>query len=109
VSGVELVSLSEGLDFSTTAGKLLYQVISAFSEFERDAIRERIRGGLRNARSKGRRLGRPRLPVDASKIAALRSQGHSLRAIATEIGCSHALVNKTLSDSRSANAAKVKA
>jgi DNA invertase Pin-like site-specific DNA recombinase len=108
-SGVELVSLSEGLDFSTTAGKLLYQVISAFSEFERDAIRERIRGGLRNARSKGRRLGRPRMILDTARIAALRSQGRSLRAIAIELGCSHALVNKTLSNSQPASTANAEA
>jgi DNA invertase Pin-like site-specific DNA recombinase len=56
---VELVSFSEGLDFTTTTGKLLYQVLSAFAEFERDCIRERVRAGMRNARSKGKRIGRP--------------------------------------------------
>jgi DNA invertase Pin-like site-specific DNA recombinase len=50
---VELVSFSEGLDFTTTTGKLLYQVLSAFDEFERDCIRERVRAGIRNARAKG--------------------------------------------------------
>jgi DNA invertase Pin-like site-specific DNA recombinase len=56
---VELVSFSEGLDFTTTTGKLLYQVLSAFAEFERDCIRERVRAGMRNARAKGRPIGRP--------------------------------------------------
>jgi DNA invertase Pin-like site-specific DNA recombinase len=56
---VELVSFSEGLDFTTTTGKLLYQVLSAFAEFERDCIRERVRAGMRNARAKGKRIGRP--------------------------------------------------
>ena len=51
---VELVSFSEGLDFTTTTGKLLYQVLSAFAEFERDCIRERVRAGMRNARAKGK-------------------------------------------------------
>jgi DNA invertase Pin-like site-specific DNA recombinase len=51
---VELVSFSEGLDFNTTTGRLLYQVTSAFVEFERDCIRERVRGGMRNARAKGK-------------------------------------------------------
>ena len=94
------MSLSEGLDFSTTTGKLLYQVISAFSEFERDAIRERIHGGLRNARAKGRKLGRPLLTLDTAKIAGLRAEGHSLRAIAARLGRSHARVNKSLAESR---------
>jgi DNA invertase Pin-like site-specific DNA recombinase len=49
------------LDFSTTTGKLLYQVISAFAEFERDCIRGRVRGGMRNARVKGKQIGRPAL------------------------------------------------
>jgi len=47
--GIELVSFCEGLDFTTTTGKLLFQIISAFAEFERDCIRERVRAGLRNA------------------------------------------------------------
>ena len=59
VCNVELVSFSEGLDFTTTTGKLLYQVLSAFAEFERDCIRERVRAGMRNARAKGARIGRP--------------------------------------------------
>ena len=41
--GIELVSFSEGLDFTTTTGKLLFQIISTFAEFERDCIRERVR------------------------------------------------------------------
>jgi DNA invertase Pin-like site-specific DNA recombinase len=57
--GVELVSFSEGLDFTTTTGKLLFQIISAFAEFERDCIRERVLAGTRNARAKGKRIGRP--------------------------------------------------
>ncbi len=52
--GVELISFSEGLDFATTVGKLLYQMISAFAEFERDCIRERVRAGMRNARAHGK-------------------------------------------------------
>lgn len=57
--GIELVSFSEGLDFATTTGKLLFQIISAFAEFERDCIRERVRAGMRNVKAKGKRIGRP--------------------------------------------------
>lgn len=85
---VELISFSEGLDFTTTTGKLLYQVISAFAEFERDCIRERVRAGLRNARAVGKNLGRPRVVVDASRIADLRAQGRSWREITAETGIS---------------------
>ena len=86
--GVELISFSEGLDFTTTTGKLLYQVISAFAEFERDCIRERVTAGLRNARAKGKRLGRPRVVVDAFRIGVLRAQGRSWREITAETGVS---------------------
>ena len=52
-------SFSEELDFTTTTGKLLFQIISAFAEFERDCIRERVLASMRNARAKGKRIGRP--------------------------------------------------
>ena len=84
--GVELISFSEGLDFTTTTGKLLYQVISAFAEFERECIRERVKAGLRNARAKGKRIGRPPAIVDAPRIAQRRAQGASWREIAEEFG-----------------------
>jgi len=84
--GVELISFSEGLDFTTTTGKLLYQVISAFAEFERDCIRERVRAGMRNARAKGKRIGRPPVVVDGAEVARLKAQNHSWREIAEELG-----------------------
>ena len=94
--GVELISFSEGLDFTTTTGKLLYQVISAFAEFERDCIRERVRAGLRNARAKGKRLGRPKILVDVSRIAVLRGQGRSWREITAETGTSKGTAQRAL-------------
>jgi DNA invertase Pin-like site-specific DNA recombinase len=60
---VQLISFGEGLDFTTTAGKLFYTLLGAFAEFERDTIRERVKAGLRNARAKGIRLGRAPLRV----------------------------------------------
>ncbi len=84
--GVELISFSEGLDFTTTTGKLLYQVISAFAEFERDCIRERVMAGMRNARACGKRIGRPPKAVDPSRIRELRAQGTSWRKIAEKLG-----------------------
>ncbi len=83
--GVELISFSEGLDFTTTSGKLLYQVISAFAEFERDCIRERVQAGMRNARARGKRIGRPPVVVDASEVARLRAKEASWREIAEQL------------------------
>jgi|SRR4029077_464700 DNA invertase Pin-like site-specific DNA recombinase len=94
--GVELISFSEGLDFTTTTGKLLYQVISAFAEFERDCIRERVTAGLRNARAKGKCLGRPRVVVDAPRIGVLRAKGRSWSEITAETGISKGTAQRAL-------------
>jgi DNA invertase Pin-like site-specific DNA recombinase len=97
---VALISFGEGLDFSTSMGKLFYQLSGAFAEFERDCIRERVKAGLRNARAKGKRLGRPCVSVDVARIGRLRIQGRSVREIASELGYSRGLVHKSLANSR---------
>ncbi len=79
--GIEFVSLSEQVDTSTPTGKMIFTVLGAVAELERSLIAERVRAGLRNARAKGRRLGRPRKAVDASRVAQMRAQGASWRAI----------------------------
>src|SRR5499425_1886728 len=86
VLGIEFVSLSESLDTATPAGRMVFTVLGAVAELERSLITERVRAGLRNARAKGKRLGRPRKHVDSERLAALRSQGLGWRAVATELG-----------------------
>ena len=86
--GIEFVSLSEQLDTSTPTGTMVFTVLGAVAELERSLIAERVRSGLRNAKAKGKRLGRPRKVVDASKIATLRAQGRSWRTIARQLGMS---------------------
>jgi DNA invertase Pin-like site-specific DNA recombinase len=86
--GIEFVSLSEQLDTSTPTGKMVFTVLGAVAELERSLIAERVRAGLRNAKAKGKRLGRPRKVIDAAKIATLRAQGHSWRTIARQLGIS---------------------
>lgn len=66
---------------STPAGKMVFTVLGAVAELERSLIVERVRAGLRNARAKGKRLGRPPKDLDTEKIAAPRRQGISWRAI----------------------------
>src|ERR1700756_3435761 len=86
--GVEFVSFSEQMDTTTPAGKMVFTVLGAVAELERSLIVERVKAGLRNARAKGKRLGRPRTFVDAAKIGRLHSQGRSIREIADELGYS---------------------
>jgi len=96
--GIDFVSYSEQMDTSTPAGKVVFTVLGAVAELERSLIVERVRAGLRNARAKGKRLGRPRVVVDAVRIGRLHSQGRSIREIADELGYSRGLVHKTLSN-----------
>jgi DNA invertase Pin-like site-specific DNA recombinase len=86
--GIDFVSFSEQMDTSTPAGKMVFTVLGAVAELERSLIVERVRAGLRNARAKGKTLGRPRVAVDASRIAALRASGLSWPKIAAELGVS---------------------
>ena len=75
--GVAFVSLRDSLDLSTPSGRFMFQIVGAMAEFERALIQERVRAGIRNARAKGKRLGRPRVFVDATRIASLRAQDRS--------------------------------
>jgi len=84
--GIEFVSLSEQVDTSTPTGKMVFTVLGAVAELERSLIAERVRAGLRNAKAKGKRLGRPRVNVDLARIGNLRSEGRSWAAVATEMG-----------------------
>jgi DNA invertase Pin-like site-specific DNA recombinase len=86
--GVAFVSLSEQIDTTTPTGKMIFTVLGAVAELERSLIAERVRAGLRNARAKGKQLGRPRVVVDTARIRALRAQGLSWPAIARETGLS---------------------
>jgi hypothetical protein len=70
-------SFRDNLDLSTPSGRLMFQIIGAMAEFERSLIQERVRAGLRNARAKGKKFGRPRVEIDAVRVAALRRDGLS--------------------------------
>jgi DNA invertase Pin-like site-specific DNA recombinase len=84
--GIHFVSLSESIDTSTPAGKLVFTVLGAVAELERSLIVERVKAGIRNARAKGKRLGRPRVFPDARRIAVLREEGLSWAKIAERLG-----------------------
>jgi DNA invertase Pin-like site-specific DNA recombinase len=84
--GIEFVSLSEQVDTSTPTGKMIFTVLGAVAELERSLIAERVRAGLRNARAKGKRLGRPKSLLDPGKVVSMRAQGATWRAIGTALG-----------------------
>jgi len=79
--GVAFVSIHEQIDTSSPTGRVVFAVVAAMAEFEREILRERVKAGLSRARERGVRLGRP-LKLDALEILRLRRDGLSVRAIA---------------------------
>ncbi len=97
--GVDFVSLRDNLDLSTPSGRLMFQIIGAMAEFERALIQERVKAGMRNARAKGRRIGRPPQTPLSSELRTViadtyASGGTSLRALAKKFGTSLATVQR---------------
>jgi DNA invertase Pin-like site-specific DNA recombinase len=86
--GIEFVSLSEQVDTSTPTGKMVFTVLGAVAELERSLIVERVRAGIKNARAKGKRLGRPRKIPNTDQINQLRANGASWRAVGIALGVS---------------------
>lgn len=90
--GVAFVSLNEGIDATTPAGKLQMHILGAIAEFERARIAERVRTGLARVRASGKRLGRPPQIVDANAIE--RTQHLSVRQAATSLGIARSVLQR---------------
>src|SRR5262249_10461063 len=95
--GVAFVSLGEGIDCTTPAGKLQMHILAALAEFEREGIQERVLAGLERARVQGKPLGRPR-----THRAAVAVPGGSVRAAAKAWGVSKSTAARWISASRPA-------
>jgi putative DNA-invertase from lambdoid prophage Rac len=98
-TGVAFVSLSEGIDATTPAGRLQLHVLGAIAEFERDRIRERVVAGLDRVRRQGKRLGRPERQTPESVLAPVR--GMPIREAARRLGVSPATAHRWLSQKTS--------
>jgi len=98
--GIEFVSLTEGVDTSTPMGKMVFTVLGAVAELERSLIVERVKAGLRNARAKGKRLGRPPKGIDWRSISALRAAGTTWRDVAEKMEISVRTARRTVAKVR---------
>ena len=92
---VAFVSVRDQIDLTTSTGRLMLHLLGAFSQFEADLIRDRVRAGLMAARAKGLKLGRPR-SISAGEVHRLRRDGLSIRQIAGRLKVSKSAVHKTL-------------
>jgi len=83
-------SITENIDTTSSAGRMMMQMVGAFAEFERAMIRERVLAGLARAKEQGTRLGRRRIEdADAAKAVAIRAapgSGKGIRRIAFKVG-----------------------
>ena len=93
--GIEFISVKDNIDMSTAAGRLLFQILGSFAEFEAAVIKERVISGLANARSKGIKLGRP-YKQGHSVVKKMRADGKTVREIAEHTGLSTKTIYRTL-------------
>jgi DNA invertase Pin-like site-specific DNA recombinase len=95
--GVSFVSYMENLDFTSASGKLMFNILASFAQFERDIISDRVRAGILNAKSKGIRVGRkPITPGEHDRIVKLKKEGFSIRQISKQVRLAVGTVHKTL-------------
>ena len=94
--GILFISYNENIDTSSPLGQALFTIVSAVAQLERDLIRERVSAGIRNARAKGKKFGRPTRTVDRDRILRLRAEGKSLRQIAENLGVGYGTIRERL-------------
>jgi DNA invertase Pin-like site-specific DNA recombinase len=97
--GVAFISLGEGIDCTTPAGKLQLHILAALAEFERGRIRERVMAGLQRAKAQGRKLGRPR-----TRPAQIDVPGGTVRAAAKAWGVSKTTAAKWIASGQTPTA-----
>jgi DNA invertase Pin-like site-specific DNA recombinase len=95
--GIDFVSLSESIDTSTPMGKMIFTVLGAVAELERNLIKERVHMGICRARKEGKQLGRPKRIFDKNKAQTML-QSMSIREVARQLGVSRGVVERALSN-----------
>jgi len=98
---VDLFLHQQGIDTTTPAGKMMFQLLGVFSEFEKAMIKERVYAGLARARAQGKKLGRPRVSLEVeNKIKELRSTGKGIRRIASELRVGVSTVKRVIDEQK---------
>jgi DNA invertase Pin-like site-specific DNA recombinase len=90
--GIGFISLGEGIDLGTPAGRLQLHILAALAEFERSRIQERVRAGIARVRARGQRLGRPVLPVPRQRLQTV--EGLSVREAADRLKVSRSTLQR---------------
>jgi len=96
--GIGVVAVKNGLDTSSSTGKMMMKMIGVMEEWNREMLVERTKSGLARTRANGTKLGRRKItnPKMTAQIISLRNENKSIRAIATEVGVSTATIQREL-------------
>ena len=103
--GVTLVSVTDGIDSSTAAGRMMIGVLGSLAEYERELVKERTALKRQASRASGTKFGRPRKVKDADHIATakrMKTNGHTSRDIAKYLAVSRATLYRYLGDDTAA-------
>src|SRR5215472_1752789 len=92
--GIDLVVLDQAIDTSTPSGRLLFHVLGSIAEFERDLTRERTAAGMRAARRRGAKIGRPEAAVNHLELVRGIRSGASVSDLARRLGVARSTVRK---------------
>jgi DNA invertase Pin-like site-specific DNA recombinase len=95
-SGVDLMVKDQAIDTSTPAGKLMFHILGAVAEFERDLISERTKAGLEAARKRGAKIGRPRRELDLEAAGKMLDIGETVSEIARKFGVPRTTLGEAL-------------
>ena len=96
--GIGVVAVKNGLDTSSSTGKMMMKMIGVMEEWNREMLVERTKSGLARTRANGTKLGRKKItnPKMTAQIISLRNENKSIRAIATVVGVSTATTQREL-------------
>jgi DNA invertase Pin-like site-specific DNA recombinase len=96
--GIGVVAVKNGLDTSSSTGKMMMKMIGVMEEWNREMLVERTKSGLARTRANGTKLGRKKItnPKMTAQIISLRNENKSIRAIAKEVGVSTATIQREL-------------
>ncbi len=93
---IDFISINEGIDTSTSVGRMVFTFLGGIAEFERAIIKERVKAGIERAKGQGVKMGRPRAGFDVNEALKLKKEGLSWAQLSKKIGVSSATLRRIL-------------
>jgi len=93
---VDFVSVRESIDTSTPMGRMVFTMVAAVAELERELIRERVIAGVRRAQAQGKHCGRRLVKIDLRPAVAMLDKGHGIKTTARSLGVSVSTLRRRL-------------